>query len=247
MEKDSFIIYTSFYKPISKLSDKQLGRLFRAIFNYHIDGAVTVEEDIEMAFAFFINQFEIDDSKYQRKVERNRESGRKGGMSRVNREKENCLMDCENGDDNKRTLENPSERLKDKRTKRTLENPSLNDNDNDNELSSTTTRTRVSADGDADEYTRFLDEFFKDQISVEAFCMNNHISTEDFRRIAEETVTEWRLTGQKHQSDNDARKHLLNQTRKKLYANETDKTDRLSERRGTDPGSKSRKGFKGTF
>lgn len=75
--KDGFVIYKSFYKPISRLSDKQLGRLFRAIFNYQLDGEATVEEDIEMAFEFFKNQFEIDELKYKSIVERNRSNGRK--------------------------------------------------------------------------------------------------------------------------------------------------------------------------
>lgn len=79
MAKDSFILYKSFYKPISRLSDKQLGRLFRAIFKYQLGEEVTVEEDIEMAFGFFINQFEIDETKYHGIVERNRNNGRKGG------------------------------------------------------------------------------------------------------------------------------------------------------------------------
>ena len=74
-----FLIYKSFYKPIAKLSDKQLGRLFRAIFKYQLGEEVTVEEDIEMAFGFFINQFEIDEIKYHGIVERNRNNGRKGG------------------------------------------------------------------------------------------------------------------------------------------------------------------------
>ena len=63
MAKESFILYTSFYKPISKLSDKQLGRLFRAVFRYNLGEVFDVEEDIEMAFEFFKNQFEIDESK----------------------------------------------------------------------------------------------------------------------------------------------------------------------------------------
>jgi hypothetical protein len=61
MGKESFLIYKSFYKPISKLSDKQLGRLFRAIFKYQLGEIITVEEDIEIAFEFFKNQFEIDE------------------------------------------------------------------------------------------------------------------------------------------------------------------------------------------
>ena len=53
MGKETFIIYKSYYKPIQKMSDRQLGRLFRAIFKYQLGEEVTVEEDIEMAFEFF--------------------------------------------------------------------------------------------------------------------------------------------------------------------------------------------------
>ena len=77
MGKESFIIYKSYYKPIQKLSDKQLGRLFRAIFKFQFGEEVTVEEDIEMAFEFFKARFDLDESKYQGIVERNRNNGRK--------------------------------------------------------------------------------------------------------------------------------------------------------------------------
>lgn len=79
MPKESFIIYSSFYKPISILSDKQLGRLFRAIFQYNLGEAVDVDDDIRMAFEFFKNQFIIDERKYQSKIERDIENGRRGG------------------------------------------------------------------------------------------------------------------------------------------------------------------------
>lgn len=81
-EKDGFVIYKKFYRPISKLSDKQLGRLFRAIFKYQLGEVVEIEEDIDMAFEFFKAQFELDEQKYQGIVERNRENGRKGGARR---------------------------------------------------------------------------------------------------------------------------------------------------------------------
>lgn len=84
MRKEGFLIYRSFYKPISRLSDKQLGRLFRAIFKYQLGEVVEVEEDIEMAFEFFKNQFEIDELKYQVTIERNHENGRKGGAPKGN-------------------------------------------------------------------------------------------------------------------------------------------------------------------
>lgn len=77
--KDSFLLYKSFYGPVSGLSDKQLGRLFRAIFLYQIDGSTQVDADIHMAFAFFKNQMDIDGGRYQKVIERNKRNGSKGG------------------------------------------------------------------------------------------------------------------------------------------------------------------------
>ena len=124
MGKEAFVIYKSFYKPISKLSDKQLGRLFRALFEYNINGVVTVEEDIEMAFEFFKNQFEIDEEKYQSKVERNRENGRRGGnkahANEPNEDEQMLPNDSEryqslpNATQNKRTQANQADKDKDK-------------------------------------------------------------------------------------------------------------------------------------
>lgn len=89
MGKEAFLIYTSFYKPISILSDKQIGRLFRAIFRYNLGEVVDVEDDIRMAFEFFKNQFEIDERKYQTKVMKNNENGRKGGNPNFKKGKPN--------------------------------------------------------------------------------------------------------------------------------------------------------------
>lgn len=85
MGKDSFLLYKSFYQPVSGMSDKQLGRLFRAIFKHQLGEVVTVEGDIEMAFNFFVNQFNLDEAKYKGIVERNRENGRKGGAPKGNK------------------------------------------------------------------------------------------------------------------------------------------------------------------
>lgn len=119
MAKDSFIIYKSFYKPISRLSDKQLGRLFRAIFKYQLGEEVTVEEDIEMAFGFFINQFEIDETKYHGIVERNRNNGRKGGAPIGNSNAKSKQPKQPSGLNSTQTTQNK---------------PNENDNDNENDI-----------------------------------------------------------------------------------------------------------------
>ena len=133
MGKETFIIYTSFYKPISFLSDKQLGRLFRAIFRYNLGEVFEVEDDIRMAFEFFKNQLEIDEAKYQAKIMRDIENGRKGGNPNFKKGMPNPYRKKNNGDitnDNPPLLETTSnnpqllEKTQDK---------AINDNDNDND------------------------------------------------------------------------------------------------------------------
>lgn len=78
--KESFVIYKAFYEPISNLSDEDLGILFRAIFQYQIDGIEpTNTSRIYMAFQFFKNQFRLDNEKYSKVVNRNKTNGLKGG------------------------------------------------------------------------------------------------------------------------------------------------------------------------
>lgn len=79
MTKESFLIYKSFYEPIKALSDEQIGRLFRSLFDYQISNTDCRDSDILMAFLFFKNQFVLDEKKYEKIVERNRNNGSKGG------------------------------------------------------------------------------------------------------------------------------------------------------------------------
>jgi hypothetical protein len=114
--KGSFIIHTAFYEPIKSLSDKQLGRIFRALFDYRLENEVQVEDDIRMAFMFFKNQMDIDEQKYLDKVEKNKQNGSKGGAAK--------------GNNNAR--KKTTERLRNNRTLEKTTETSLYDNDNDN-------------------------------------------------------------------------------------------------------------------
>ena len=78
-EWDSFVLYKSFFEPISDLTDEQLGRLFRHLFRWQIDGDTEPEPDIAMAFRFIVNQFRIDDFKRLEKCYINQENGKMGG------------------------------------------------------------------------------------------------------------------------------------------------------------------------
>lgn len=82
MARDSFILYNGFWKPIERMSNDQLGRLFRALFLYQIEGAEDVDGDIAMAFGFFKNRLDIDSAKYERVCKARQQAGAIGGRRR---------------------------------------------------------------------------------------------------------------------------------------------------------------------
>ncbi len=73
-QRDGFVLYKTHYAPIKDFTDEQLGRLFRCIFEWQINGKTNPDKDISIAFAFIENQFRIDDSKYNDRCETNRAS-----------------------------------------------------------------------------------------------------------------------------------------------------------------------------
>lgn len=78
--RPSFLLYKSFYAPLKHLKDDELGLLFRALFDYQNGLEIkNLPPQIGMAFAFFKNQFDLDDQKYQVVLERNKSNGSKGG------------------------------------------------------------------------------------------------------------------------------------------------------------------------
>lgn len=200
--KDSFLIYKSFYKPISRLSDKQLGRLFRAIFKYQLGEEVTVEEDIEMAFEFFKNQFEIDELKYQGIVERNRNNGRKGG-----------------NDKNSETVKSKSSGSQTSHS--TPNNPvgakrasgGLNDNENDNDLKETSlSRSKEKEEDfgkDVDKpLTELREELLSNQTWIETLSMNNHIDGNESGLYIEAYIRKLQNEGIARKSVSDAQQHF---------------------------------------
>ena len=91
MEKQSFILYTSFYEPLKSLNNEQLGRLLKSIFEYAINGTENVDNDIQIAFAFIKNQINIDNEKWQEEKNKRSEAGKKGMISRWNNKDNNVI------------------------------------------------------------------------------------------------------------------------------------------------------------
>lgn len=81
--KETFVLYNSFYEPIRTLKNEQLGKLFRAIFDYTIDGKITQDTDILVAFMFIKNQIDLDTQKWEEEKQKRSEAGRLGGIKRA--------------------------------------------------------------------------------------------------------------------------------------------------------------------
>lgn len=87
--KESFVIYNSFYEPIKTLKNEQLGKLLRAIFDYTIEGKITQDQDILIAFMFIKNQLDIDADKWKEEKRKRSEAGRLGGINRAKNQNQN--------------------------------------------------------------------------------------------------------------------------------------------------------------
>jgi len=106
MKKEAFLIYKTFYDPIKDMTNEQLGRLFRAIFNFQLNGTAKVEKDIRMAYKFFENQFKIDKKKYDVICLKNKENAlKRWNATAYDRIRPNA-MDADNDNENNNENEN---------------------------------------------------------------------------------------------------------------------------------------------
>ena len=87
--KDSFILYNSFYEPIKNLTNEQLGKLLRAVFDYTINGVTTKDNDILIAFMFIKHQIDLDTKKWEEERKKRSEAGRIGGINRAKNQNQN--------------------------------------------------------------------------------------------------------------------------------------------------------------
>ena len=96
----SFILYTDNLSVLDQLSDVQAGILFRAIVNYHNGQKIAISEDLKLIFFMFTKQFERDREKYDKKCERNRLNGLKGGRPMNNPNNPVAFLATEKSDTN---------------------------------------------------------------------------------------------------------------------------------------------------
>lgn len=108
--KNSFLVYYDNEVIVCRLSDDEAGKLFKSLFPY---GRERIRPDFEnspaLAMAFDVLALAIDrnDEKYERRCEKNRENGRKGGLAKASK----CKQSLPSG---KQGLANLADRDKDR-------------------------------------------------------------------------------------------------------------------------------------
>lgn len=85
--KKSFYLYNDSLKIEEKLTDEQLGKLFRAIIKYQEGEEIELPFEIELVFDFFKNQFDRDLESYEKQCEKNKLNGSKGGRPKTQNQK----------------------------------------------------------------------------------------------------------------------------------------------------------------
>ena len=79
-QRPSFLIYKDSFEVLQELSDEDLGKVFRMIFEYTIDAVLPDKKDKNyIAFSFIKLHLDRDNKKYSDIVERNKSNGIKGG------------------------------------------------------------------------------------------------------------------------------------------------------------------------
>lgn len=80
MAKNSFVLYHNYREILTELTDEQLGKLFRALFDYEIDRTEPkFSGELKIAFGFIKKDLDINLVKYDNICKRNRENGQNGG------------------------------------------------------------------------------------------------------------------------------------------------------------------------
>lgn len=122
MERDSFIFYRSFRLAAQALSKEERADLYDAICDYALDGTIPESFEGAMLGIFYMARMQIDinNEKYQKKIEARREAGRKSGEARRNEQT-----------GTKRTNVDFVQQSEQTGTKRT-DNDTVNDTDNGN-------------------------------------------------------------------------------------------------------------------
>lgn len=86
--RKSFLLHFDSLAVLEDLSDEQAGKLFKAIWRYHIGAESDLDQITKIALAPFKAQFIRDSEKYEKVVKARSEAGKIGGKAKASKRKQ---------------------------------------------------------------------------------------------------------------------------------------------------------------
>lgn len=215
--KDTFILKTKYGSIINRLSDKQAGVLFKMLFNYVENGANagSTDERVDMAFEFIKMDLDAFSESYQKKVEANKENGKRGGNPNFVKGKSNPYYkekDNPNITEDNRTLpkiteDNPNDNV----------NDNVNDNDDKEASAITDEKKYYSSDNGL---IKSISELKRDYLNDENLCnaIIKNLKVIDKNMISEQLEAfnqHLELQGERLKEVRDYRTHFKNWLKKR--------------------------------
>ena len=146
MEKKTFVLETDHITEVNMLSDEQAGKLFKAIYAYEAEGEVaqfSCDMILNMLFGIFKRQLDFCRKRYEEKVKKCSEAGKRGGRPRKETKAEKGYAFSEKHNDNVNVNDNVNENDNDNvnvnvsvsvnENEKENNNVIVNDNDSDSE------------------------------------------------------------------------------------------------------------------
>lgn len=227
--KETLIIYRDWWEAIKSLpTDMQL-KAYNAICEYAFEGKHPEDPMIAAVTALMRSAIDRDNKKWENVRKKRAEAGRRGAAA-TNEKRWGSQQESSKSANVGNCQQMPANVGKIDKGQQESSKSSVNDNVN------------VNVNGIAYGNNKYVvgDDFLSKigDVIIEQFCMTNHIGKEVFYELANAVIAEWQFTNETHQTESDARKHLLNQIRVKsrnpIKPNETKSEDRYTKRRGVD-------------
>lgn len=212
--KKSVLFYSDWYEILKELPDDERVRAYDAIMQFAFEDVEPTDKYIKAITAFIIKGIKHNSEAYEKKCEKNRQKAFKRWNKSDAKNATACIgmqMDT-----------NAYKRIQTiAKEYNCMQMDYDNDNDNDNDvIVANATDNNINKEikenikkENKESQASFIDEYFAKTTFIESFCMQNHMTPEEMRTMAEAIIIEWDAAGVRHANYTEAHNHLTSTLR----------------------------------
>lgn len=222
-ERKTFLFFCSWAEILSEFPPEDRCSVYDAIIAYAEDGSLPVLKPVlNMAFKFIKKDIDEMQAKYESVCAKRRDAINK----RWEKQRNSAIQENTKVSDEYKCIQENTNVSSVYKSYKSIHSKHEHEHNHEHEHETTINCSRENnithvRDGtggyDSD---NLLSRFFAQENSgkIEELVMGLHIGIADFQRMAQDIVTEWTLTEQKHTDYNDASRHLIALIRKKVFS-----------------------------